>query len=115
MLLKNLAWKTLIVLLPALLLSEIVTWGYAVMNGRQHIAAKLNSYAWLLAHRGTILANRQQVRALRRRRDRDLLRQCSFRLAYGLANEGLVARVASWVFDPLFFVIYTFSLLIVRW
>ena len=116
MLLKNFRWRTLLLLLPALLFSEVVTWGYAILQGSDHIAAKLRSYRWILAHRKNILAARQQAQQLRRIADQQLLRRFTYKLSYQQANNaGIATRFSTWVFDPLFALFHWFYLRVVRW
>jgi GT2 family glycosyltransferase len=115
MLLKNYDWRTYLLLLPAILLSEIVAWGYATMRGGAHMRAKLKSYGWLLRNLSAILQARRRVQRLRRVKDCEILRRASYRLAYDQANDGVIGRVAKYTFDPLFFAIRAVCLLIVRW
>ncbi|PJF28450.1 MAG: glycosyltransferase family 2 protein [Phototrophicales bacterium] len=115
MILKNYDWRTFALLLPAILLSEVVAWGYATMRGTAHMRAKLKSYGWLVRNLGAILQARQRVQSLRRVKDREILRRAAFRLAYDQANDGLISKVAKCTFDPLFFAIRAVCLLIVRW
>ncbi len=114
--LQNFRWKTIVLLVPALVLSDIVTWGYALLQGRAHVAAKLRVYGWFLTQWKTLAAARARVNGFRRAPDRDILKRCSFRLSYGLAaNEGLLSRLASRVFDPVFFVLYRTYRATIRW
>lgn len=115
MILKNYDWRTYLLLLPALLLSEVVAWGYATMRGGAHMRAKLRSYGWLLRNLGVILQARQRVQRLRRVKDRDILRRASYRLAYDQANDGVIGKIAKYTFDPLFYAVWAVCLLVVRW
>ena len=45
MLLKGAHWATLLVLLPALLLAEVVTWGFVLAQDRRRLANKARAYA----------------------------------------------------------------------
>lgn len=115
MLLKNYDWRTYALLLPAVLLAEVVAWGYATLRGGAHVRAKLRSYGWLRRNFGAIMRARGAVQRLRRVRDRDLLRRLTHRLAYDQANDGVVGKLAKYTFDPLFFAIRWVCLLVVRW
>lgn len=115
MLLKNLKWRTLLVLLPALLLSEVITWGFVLLRERRHLLNKLQAYLWIARHWREIMEKRHRVQALRRIRDRDLLTTFSHRLAFEQTGDDFIARMAHVVFDPLFFVLYRLALLIIRW
>lgn len=115
MLLKNLRWRTLFFLLPALLLSEIVSWGYATLNGWGQIGAKLRSYGWVLLHWRQIMQRRKQAQALRRVPDHTVLRRCACRMAYGQVQGGLISTISRWLFDPIYYLFYQFYLLVIRW
>jgi GT2 family glycosyltransferase len=47
MLLKNCSFKMLILMSPALFVSEVVTWGHAVLNGYSYMYNKLKAYFWI--------------------------------------------------------------------
>jgi GT2 family glycosyltransferase len=115
MLLKSLQWQTLLLLLPALLLAEAVTWGFVILRQRRCFANKLEAYGWVLVHWSDILQKRRQVQMSRRVRDRDLIAQCTYRLAYEQTGDGPLAWLAHHVFDPLFFFHQKLVLLLMWW
>lgn len=115
MLFKNLRWPTLVVLLPALLLAEVVTWGYAVLSGVPHLRAKWRSYGWFFTQWGELRQARAKTQRLRHVSDRDILKKCTYRLNYGQAGRGLAVTIGEKVIDPIFFVLYHLSLVIIRW
>src|SRR3989442_331303 len=49
MLLKILRWPTLLILLPALLLAEVITWAFVLYNDRSSFRNKLRAYRWIMA------------------------------------------------------------------
>lgn len=114
-LLKSLNWPTLIALLPALLLAELVTWGFVLLRERKRLANKLRAYAWIVAHWSQVMRSRRQVQAVRRVRDRDLIAQCTYRLAYEQLVGGSIGRVARMVFNPLFFAFHKLALAVIWW
>lgn len=61
MLLKVLDARTLLGLLPALLLTELATWTYALAKGPTFLAARVRGYAWLWRHRQEIARKRAAV------------------------------------------------------
>ena len=67
-LLKTLRWRTLLALLPSLFISELIAWGYALLQGPACVKSKLRSHWWLVRSFGRIRQGRAQVQALRRRR-----------------------------------------------
>ncbi len=106
---------TLLLLCPALLLAEIVTWGFILLRDRANYRNKIQAYLWTLRHRAAILADRRRVQAMRRVSDRDLLARCTYRLAYEQTGAGLSAGLAHHVFDPLFHAWQRLSLTLMRW
>ena len=114
-LLKGLQWRTLLVLLPALFLAEVVTWGFMLLQERKRLTNKLRACAWVVKHWGQIMRSRRQVQAMRRVRDRDLIARCTHRLAYEQTGSGFIARLAHLMFDPLFFVLHRLALALIWW
>ncbi len=115
MLIKTYHWRTLILLMPALLLSEFVSWGYACLYGKTYIYKKLNAYSWLVSHRADVLTRRQQVQRKRVVADRTLLRHCAYRLAFDQAVGGLLGQLAGGIFNFFFFCLYQLYLLLIWW
>ena len=102
MLLKSLRWRTLLALLPALLLGEAVTWGFVLVRARRHLGNKVRAYSWVARHWSELLARRRRVQEKRRCPDRDWLARCTYRLDFEQTGGGPVAWIAHLVFDPLF-------------
>jgi GT2 family glycosyltransferase len=115
MLLKTLRWPTLLALLPALLLAEVVTWGFVLARDRRRLANKLRAYAWVAAHWREVMERRHRTQALRRVRDRELLARCTYRLAFEQAGPNWAARAAHVGFDPLFFAFQRLALALIWW
>lgn len=115
MLLKCLRWPTLVVLVPALVLAEIVTWGFVLLRDRPNAAGKLRAYSWIVRNRRLILRKRKGTQSTRRVGDRELLLRTGFRLDFGQAAESGVARAARLVFDPFFFLLRGIALTLVWW
>lgn len=115
LLLKSLRWRTLLVLLPALLLGEVVTWGFVLLREGQRLANKLQAYAWIMKHWDRVMQSRRRTQALRRVRDRDLIARTTYRLAFEQTGGGVIARWAHLVFDPLFFALHRLALMLIWW
>jgi GT2 family glycosyltransferase len=114
MLLKGLRWRTLLLLLPALFLAEVVTWGFVLLRERR-LTNKLRAYAWIVKHWSQVMESRRQVQARRNILDHDLISKCTHRLAYEQTGDDLVARLAHIMFDPLFFVLQRLTLALIWW
>lgn len=115
MLLKGLRWPTLLLLAPALLLAEVVTWGYILLDDRPRWRNKLRAYGYVLRRWPAIMAQRCAVQAGRRTTDREVLRQTTHHLAYEQTGDSLAATLAHGVFDPLFLVLRRMVLAVVYW
>lgn len=102
MLLKVLRGRTLLALLPALLLAEFVAWGHTLLRNPKNWRNKLDAYWWLMSHQKQIIAARTAVQARRQVDDSTLLRLAGHRLDFELIGSDWMSRAAHWVFDPLF-------------
>jgi len=74
MLLADLRGRTRLALLPLLGLSELMMWGYCLLRGPKFLRAKRDSYLWVRGNRSEIRARTEQIAAIRRRSDREVLR-----------------------------------------
>jgi GT2 family glycosyltransferase len=115
MLLKSLRWPTLLILSPALLLAEVVTWGFVMRSDREHLGNKWRAYEWIVKHWHIIQSRRRAVQALRRAPDRALLRRTGYRLDFEQAGQGLITSLAHLVFDPLFLLLRQLAFALVWW
>lgn len=115
MLLKSLRWRTLLALIPALLLAELVTWGFVSLKDRKNWRNKLQAYAWIALNWQKVKTARRQTQALRQASDRNLLACTVNILAYTQTGDGLAARMAEWIFNPLFHILRSVTLALMRW
>jgi hypothetical protein len=114
LLLKVFRQRTLIALLPALLLAELVAWGFVLLRDRRNWANKLQAYRVVIRDREQLKLARRQTQALRRVPDSHLLAQAHFRLGYEQTGHGLLTTLAHWIFDPLFWLARLFARLLTR-
>lgn len=115
MLLKTYRWRTLLVLLPAFLLTEVVSLGFALWQGADYLYSKLASYGYILKHLPKILQSRVSVQHSRIVRDRETLELCSHHLSYRQISTYQLVMVAGQVVDTIFLIWYRVCLVIVRW
>jgi GT2 family glycosyltransferase len=115
MLLKVFRWRTLLVLAPALVLGEVVTWGFLLLRERRQWTQKLRAYGWIMKHRARILEARRRTQAQRRVRDRDLIHSLTHRLDYEQTGGKTAPRLAHILFDPLFWFCQRLAWALVRW
>jgi len=90
MLLAYLHRSTLILLIPAFIATEILTWGYCLLRGWSFMRAKLASYRWVLNHRQQIAERRRLAESLRVLPDRKLLMR--LRWAYAWDQFGVLGK-----------------------
>jgi GT2 family glycosyltransferase len=115
MLLKSLKWRTLFLLLPVHLLAEFITWSFVLLSDRANVRNKLNAYRWIIANWSLVMQKRRATQALRSISDHEMLRQLGFKLDFGQAARGAVAKAASLIFNPLFFILRSIVLALVWW
>lgn len=115
MLVKCLRWPTMLVLLPAQLLAELMTWTFVLYNDRANSMNKLRAYAWIIRNWPAILRKRRATQALRRVPDRELLRHTTSALEFELASKGIVVTLAQVLFNPLFFILRGLAMMVIWW
>lgn len=115
MLLKCLKWRTLLAMLPALILAEVVTWGFVLIRDRMHWRNKLRAYRWIASNWRTVISKRRATQQLRRVTDRELLKKTAINLDFGQVTNSFVANLAQAVFTPLFFAAKSIVRIIVWW
>jgi GT2 family glycosyltransferase len=115
MLLKNLRWRTIGLLLPALLLSELITWSWIVLRDTRNVDNKARAYGWILRNWRAVAESRRQVQAQRRITDKELLGECQSTLAYEQLAEGRIVRAAQMVLDPLLTLLHRACLRVMWW
>ncbi len=114
-LLKNLRWPTLLILTPALMLSELIVWGYLCLRGPAHMWAKLKSYFAVLGSAGRILSERKKIQTLRRARDRDITARFGRTLTLAQTASPWIANLASAIFNPLLYLSWAVSRALIWW
>jgi GT2 family glycosyltransferase len=83
-------WRTLLVMMPAILVAELGVWWFALRTGRGMARAKAASYGAVIATIPSILRKRRATQAVRRRPDRELLSMLQPDIHTGLdQNQGL--------------------------
>ena len=115
MLLQLYRWRTLVLLVPTLLLAEIVAWGFVITRDRKNWKNKFRAYADVLTHWPVAMRKRRLNQIQRKASDRSILERTSHRLDFGQVAEGAVGKVASSIFDPLFWTLRKIMLILVRW
>jgi GT2 family glycosyltransferase len=65
MLIAYLRWSSMILLSPALLITECLLWGYCLLRGWEFMRAKIASYRWTLRHWPQIKHRRRLAESMR--------------------------------------------------
>lgn len=104
--LKNFSWPTIIALLPAFLLAEVVTWGFCLVTlEKKNLRNKIDAYAWIVSNWSIIREKHRRVQSLRKVRDRHIIVRCSSRINFRQVTHLGLARVSEAVFNTLFAVL----------
>jgi hypothetical protein len=102
MLLKALRWRTLITLIPALILAEFITWGFVITRDRSNWKNKFSAYWWVVRHWGRVLSKRHQTQSFRHVSDQELLQLTVHALDFGQVSQGIAGKSADSIFNPIF-------------
>lgn len=113
--LKALRWRTLMVLMPALLLAEILAWGYSAAHGFDHLLSKFKAYIWLAKNWQLVMAARRKVQATRVVDDRILIERFGHHLTLTQTTSPMLARSLEAICQPILLLTGRFSRWIVRW
>jgi GT2 family glycosyltransferase len=92
-LLKNFSGKMLFLSFPALIATETITWGYAILKGTPFMLNKLKAYWWTMANFGSIMEKRRRVQQSRKISDKEFIRLLEWRIPFEqlIDNRGLCA------------------------
>lgn len=104
LLLKNFEKRTLLFLMPALILTEILTWGYALRSGKAYVISKLAAYRYIAANRHKIAKKRSEVQRLRVVGDRELFKLLSYKVTIpeDILKNGIIRRIIEHGFNCLY-------------
>jgi GT2 family glycosyltransferase len=106
---KNLRLKTLLLSLPALLITEIMTMGYAVTRGLPFIFYKLKAYWWLATNFRNVLDKRQGAQKSITITEKDFFRMIDWRIPFDqLIENRLLRATTNLVFNSFYYVFYTY-------
>jgi hypothetical protein len=114
-LLKNLNWRSLAALIPVLILAEVVTWGFVITQQRVQWKDKLLAYRWIVDNWPLIRQKRRQTQGLRKQTDRTLLQLHTPVLDFEQTTQARQAALARRLFNPLFAILRSSVLTLIRW
>lgn len=112
--LKIFRWRTLGVLAPALLLIELLVFGYSLLRGPRCALAKVRAWAAVLRAMPALLAARRGVQATRRAPDAAILARCGAELDVDELSHGAGSLVMAAV-NPFFRLWFSLARALVAW
>ena len=98
--LKNYELKTILLLLPAFIITELLMLLYSAFGG--WLGQKIKGYGFIIKHRKEILASRRKIQKTRKVKDKELKKYFSYKLAFNEVKNPLFAPL------NLFFGLYWF-------
>lgn len=99
-LLKHLQWKTLLYLLPALLLGDAMAWAYALLRGPETLQAKAKAFAWVVGHLGEIRRRHNTTQTLRRVKDDVLIETMTTHVPLDQTIKGPLGKKLTQLIEP---------------
>jgi GT2 family glycosyltransferase len=114
MLAKNLRLRTIIALMPLLCLSELLTWGWAGLRGRRHVAAKAQATWWCISHLRLLRQINRAGNLSPAISDARLLRSHSGIPAIASVADGVVGHVIAAFITPLAVLLTLTAFMLVR-
>lgn len=99
---RNYSGLTLLLAAPALLLLELLSWGFCLVKGWPWLNAKARSFFWLLTHVGRIFVMRNRIQTYRRVNDLQILLKMDpgFRIAHQV--NGRTGKMIEWSVNGFF-------------
>jgi GT2 family glycosyltransferase len=115
LLIKTLKAPTLILLIPVFVLSELISWGFAILRDRSNLKNKIDAYTWVINNWSNIKEKRLLVQSNRKISDQILLKQTSYKLDFFQTGKNLFSIIAQVVFTPIFWVLRSIILVLIKW
>jgi GT2 family glycosyltransferase len=112
--LKNLKWSTLFFLLPVLFIAELISWSFVLLRDRNNYRNKIDAYYWIFKNWAQIKEKRSRIETYRKKTDHFLLAKTSYYLDFSQTGKNLISKAAKWFFTPIFWILRTLILIIVK-
>lgn len=110
-LLKNLERKTLLLMFPGLMVTEVVTMGHAVLNGPEYVKSKFKAYWWIIKNRTFVFAKRKKTIAVKKTSDKEFFSLLEYKIPFDQVIENKILR---WSADKIFNTFFRIHFEIVR-
>jgi len=109
--LKNFSLNTLILLLPAFIVTEIVTMGHAVLKGPKYIKSKLWAYLWIIKNIKKILIKRRETICKKTTTDREFFGLLDWKIPFEqVIKPPMMSKTVDFVFNSF----YAFHMKLIR-
>jgi GT2 family glycosyltransferase len=105
-LLKNLNSKTLILLSPSLIATELVTIGHALLSGPKHIKNKVSAYWWIIKNYEIVLKKRREILNNKKISDREFFELLDWRIPFEQAVPYQIISIIAEIIFNSFYRIY---------
>lgn len=106
-LLKNFNLKTLLLLSPALFVTEIVTMSHAILSGPKHVKSKLLAYFWIIQNFKEILTKRHETLSKKRTTDEEFFEHLDWKIPF---EQVIKYPIMSKTVDAVFNSFYAFHM-----
>ncbi len=115
LLLKNFHLITLLLISPSLLVAEVVTWGFVILQDRQRCLNKINAYRWVIKNWQMIRIKKKACQKLRKVSDRHLFIKESYKLDLEQTGKNIIITTSKIIFDLIFLIFKFFTLIFLWW
>jgi GT2 family glycosyltransferase len=115
LILKNYLWPTIITLLPILIVTEMVTWGFSIMRDFKNISNKINAYRWIISNWSLVMRKRKINQSLRKVKDREIIIRSTYKLNYFQVSGKLLSILSNIIFNSVFGMLKIIEMLIIWW
>jgi GT2 family glycosyltransferase len=114
LILKNYTYKSLVLLLFPLVIAELLSWGYALLKGKDFVMGKVLAYTWILRNKHKIRNKRLSIHKIRRVTDREVFRMLKWEIGQldQLVDKGWTTWITT-ALNSIFKLFYTFLLRII--
>jgi GT2 family glycosyltransferase len=103
MLLKNLDLITLLLLLPSLIVTEIITLSYSVLNGPNYIKSKLLAYLWIFKNINKIMIKRRETFSRKIISDKEFFMFLDWEIPFEqVLKNSIAVKIANIVFNSFY-------------
>ena len=102
MLIKNYNIQTLVLISPALLVTEFIIWVHAITNGFKYVRSKLKAYWWIYNNFDKIIRKRYIVQRHRKIDDKEFIRLLEWKIPFDYLIKNIPAEAANIIFNSFF-------------